>query len=191
MPNKSVGADAGARYQYVNSGTVLSSTIVNAPNNESYRMELLIFKDEQLEIRGSGTIDLTDVGAAYDYRNYPSYDDDDDAMADSIGDSEAMTSLGGACVVIIIVGVIIGIIVYAVVKSSDGKKKQKQDFFKDDPPPQRLRRPEPKLEEFGEKNAEELLLEREAKRHRNLEERRSEKFAPPLKDDNKDMKEEK
>jgi hypothetical protein len=171
--------------------TVEGNLIVDVPNNESYRMELLIFKDDKLEIRGSGTIDLADVGASYDYRTYPGYDDDDAMYADSPSEDAAISWFGGACVMLIIAGVVIGIIVYAAVKTGKKDEDQKEQFFREGPPPmpRHLRRIEPRLEEFEDKAMEEQLLEREAKRHKKMEKSRAEKFAPPLKEEKKDKKE--
>ncbi len=41
---------------------------ITIPNNDTYRIELLIFEEGKLSIRGSGTVDLTGVGSASDYR---------------------------------------------------------------------------------------------------------------------------
>jgi hypothetical protein len=42
---------------------------ISVPNNDSYRIELLVFEDSKLTLRGSGTIDLTGVGVASEYRS--------------------------------------------------------------------------------------------------------------------------
>lgn len=130
--------------------TVEGQLIVDVPNNDTYRMELLIFKDDKLEIRGSGTIDLTGIGTSYDYRNYPSYDsaDGDDNV---YGAPETAASFsGGFCIIIVVAGVVIGIIIYAVVKSRKPPKNDKGPQLKSGHPPnsRELKRIEPRLEDF-------------------------------------------
>jgi len=175
--------------------TVEGNLIVDVPNNDTYRMELLIFKDEKLEIRGSGTIDLTGVGASYDYRNYPSYDTvDDDAMGiGPTGNGEAASLFGGVCVMLIIVGVVVGVILYFALRTGNKPPKDGEEFFQNGPPPppRHMRRMEPRLEEFGDRNMEEQLLEREARRQRTSERPKLEKVAPPLKEEKKDPEEDK
>ncbi|MBN1389136.1 MAG: hypothetical protein JXA22_00680 [Candidatus Thermoplasmatota archaeon] len=104
--------------------TVEGDLMVDIPNNDSYRMELLIFREDRLVIRGSGTIDLENVGAPNDYRNYPAYDDDDVSPDDAFGASEGEVTglLGIACVFFLIVCVIVGLIIYASVRSQNAKK---------------------------------------------------------------------
>ena len=145
-------------------------------------MELLIFKDEKLEIRGSGTIDLTGVGASYDYRNYPAYADDDDDDSRRMSDDAASFSwFGGICVMLLIAGVIIGIIVYGVVKA--GKTPSGSGVGQHwEGGPRQHRRTEPRLEEFGERTDEELDHERRRPRR---ERAVPERLAPPLKEEKK------
>ncbi len=172
--------------------TVEGNLIVDVPNNDTYRMELLIFKDEKLEIRGSGTIDLTGVGASYDYRDYPDYADDDDDNSYGAGvDDEAASLFGGVCILLIIVGVVVGVILYIALKAGNKPPKEGEEFFQNGPPPppRHMRRMEPKLEEFGDRNMEEQLLEREARRQRSSDRPKPEKVAPPLKEEKKDHKE--
>ncbi|MBN1539145.1 MAG: hypothetical protein JW939_03300 [Candidatus Thermoplasmatota archaeon] len=128
--------------------TVEGKLMVEIPNDDSYRMELLIFKDDRLVIRGHGTINLEDVGAPDDYRNYPS--DDDDVDDEGIAPSGAAFSLlGVACVFFLIVCVIVGVIIYVSVKS--GKERNKGKVLLSEgplPPPMMRNWTEPRREEI-------------------------------------------
>jgi len=167
--------------------TVEGNLFVDVPNNDSYRMELLIFKDDKLEIRGSGTIDLTDVGASYDYRNYPSYSDDDDAMNSAPAMSEAPFSLlGGVCLFLLIGGVIVGLIIFAAHKTNKDEKRKEEQFREGPYPPYRqFRRPEPRLEEFEEGMKEESDQEKGPRESRPLELRKKERSAPSAKEEDR------
>ncbi|MGA1819982.1 MAG: hypothetical protein ACMUHU_03125 [Thermoplasmatota archaeon] len=167
--------------------TVEGNLLVDIPNNDSYRMELLIFKDDKLEIRGSGTIDLTDVGASYDYRDYPLYDNDYGDGASMADEAAAFSWFGGACLFLMIVGVIIGIIIFAVYKTKKDERTE-AEFFRDGPypPPRHSRRTEPRLEEFDGGSREEPELERGPRERRPLELGRKERPPSDAKEDEKE-----
>jgi len=96
---------------------------ISVPNNDTYRIEIVVFEDAKLTLRGSGTIDLVGVGVASDYTG--SDDDDNDApmSAPSLdwggGDDEG-AALGMLCIVMFPIAFVI-LIVILVVKNQ--KKK--------------------------------------------------------------------
>jgi acyl-coenzyme A thioesterase PaaI-like protein len=92
--------------------TAEGNLTVVVPNRDRYRIEILVFREGKLDIRGSGTIDLTSIGAATDYRTYPDGGPAPSVAADAMASPWALTCLLliGAPVALI---VLILIIVYA------------------------------------------------------------------------------
>jgi len=95
-------------------GTVKSQTTVEGtlkielPNNETYRVELLIFKEGKLAIRGSGTVNLKGVGQASDYKSTegdvaPSGGGGDDGLEEE----DASSICGIFVAAVIIIGLIV------------------------------------------------------------------------------------
>ncbi len=95
-------------------GTVKSQTTVEGtlkielPNNETYRVELLIFKEGKLAIRGSGTVNLKGVGKANDYKTT---EGDTARSGDGDGMGLVEDDAGSICGIIIAVVIIVGLIV--------------------------------------------------------------------------------
>lgn len=165
--------------------TVEGKLMVEIPNNDSYRMEMLIFKDDRLVIRGSGTIDLADVGAPNDYRNYPTVDDDDEAGDDLLSSEPAAFSLlGAACVFFLIVCVIVGVIIYVAVRSGTDSHKEKVPFSEGPPPPPMMRmRTEPRREEFEKEPGYDRSSENVPKDTTATGLEKPERTSPPVKED--------
>ncbi|MCK5772344.1 MAG: hypothetical protein KAH57_01015 [Thermoplasmata archaeon] len=92
---------------------------ITVPNNDTYRIELLIFEEGKLSIRGSGTVDLTGVGSASDYRTDGGVDDE--ALYDTMGIEEDGAASGSILICMFMGVVVIGILVAVVVAVS--KKK--------------------------------------------------------------------
>jgi len=87
---------------------------VTLPNRDLYRVEILVFKDDRLDIRGSGTIDLTSYEMATDYRTESPSAANDVEDGDGLirGGSESASSLlcmvllftiGGAALLMVII----------------------------------------------------------------------------------------
>jgi hypothetical protein len=105
---------------------------ISVPNNDSYRIELLVFEDSKLTLRGSGTIDLTGVGVASEYRAETGSDTnviDDLTGSPFLGSPESADSaaLFSVCLLIALPTVVIMIIVFAVVKRQK-KKDEKEEM---------------------------------------------------------------
>lgn len=62
---------------------------IRIPNNLSYRIELLIFKNDEISIRGSGGVNLVGVGSAQDYKT-----EDGGVMGDDNSGERALTTDG-------------------------------------------------------------------------------------------------
>lgn len=114
--------------------TVEGNLIVEVPNDDQYRVELLFFMDEKLEVRGSGSIDLSDIGSADDYRNYYDLADDDDDMAyGAVSETTNFSIMWIFCLLFFIVAGIVGVAIYASVKASrkvNIDKVQEQSEFR-------------------------------------------------------------
>ncbi len=96
---------------------------ISVPNNDTYRIEILVFEDSKLTLRGSGTIDLVGVGVASEYAGA---DDDDDMLDDSSigwgsGDADSQL-LGILCFFILLL--IIGVVVLVVLLVNNQSKKK-------------------------------------------------------------------
>jgi len=50
---------------------------IKVPNSDTYRIEIIVFANDKIAIRGSGTVDLTGIGTASDYHNLDDDDSDD------------------------------------------------------------------------------------------------------------------
>ena len=59
---------------------------IKVPNSDTYRIEIIVFANDKIAIRGSGTVDLTGIGTASDYQNL---DDDNDNDAGIFPDSDS------------------------------------------------------------------------------------------------------
>ena len=113
-------------------GTVKSQTTVEGtlkielPNNETYRVELLIFKEGKLAIRGSGTVNLKGVGKANDYKTTEgdvarSGDDEGTGLAE-----DDASSMCGIFVAVIIIVALIVIIILIQMGQQKGKARSKE-----------------------------------------------------------------
>ncbi len=108
----------------VTMGNILGKTtsegelFISVPNNDSYRIELLVFEDGKLTIRGSGTVDLKGVGMASDYKTSGDDDTSDNELSYGFGspDSAGSAPFFALCIFLVLPVIIIGIIIYAVVK---------------------------------------------------------------------------
>lgn len=93
--------------------TIEGKLTIKLPNNDTYRVELLVFKDGKLTIRGSGTVNLKGVGQASAYKT----DQGDDMMmtpseSDDDGSGFADGSSGSAiCMILLAVFIIIVIVI--------------------------------------------------------------------------------
>ena len=102
---------------------------INVPNRDSYRIELLVFEDSKMTIRGSGTIDLRNVGVDENDTQgdgSPSADpfvlDGDEDGASLLAEStDSSFILTGICL-LLIPGIVIVIIIIAVYNSNKNKK---------------------------------------------------------------------
>lgn len=95
---------------------------ITVPNNDTYRIELLIFEEGKLSIRGSGTVDLTGVGSASDYRTESGIEDDGAyGMLDEGGVGAPASASILICMFMGVVAVGVGILIAVVVAAS--KKK--------------------------------------------------------------------
>lgn len=101
---------------------------ITVPNNDSYRIELLVFEEGKLTIRGAGTVDLKGVGVASDYENIDGDDDNGALGGASMAETadKASSFLGAVCILILLPGVIIAIIIFAVVQTKR-KRTEKED----------------------------------------------------------------
>ncbi len=94
---------------------------ISVPNNDSYRIELLVFEDSKLTLRGSGTIDLTGVGVASEYRS-----EEDQGSGGGMsyspslfeeGEEDRSAAFLGICFLLVLPILVIAIIIWAVVKN--------------------------------------------------------------------------
>lgn len=98
---------------------------ISIPNNDTYRIEILVFEDSKLTLRGSGTIDLVGVGVASDYTGSDDDDDNDYSQGSApldwgVDDEDGGALLGMLCVLMFPIAFVI-LIVILVVKNQ--KKK--------------------------------------------------------------------
>jgi len=101
---------------------------ITVPNNDTYRIELLVFENGRLTLRGSGTIDLKGIGVASEYSTYEppemtgaGGDTEDNGIWRSPASSdEAFSLLMSAFCLLVIPGIIVVLVIIAVVKQ--GKK---------------------------------------------------------------------
>ena len=92
---------------------------ITIPNNDTYRIELLIFEEGKLSIRGSGTVDLTGVGSASDYRT-----DDGSGDDESYGGIEIVDdgTASGSILICLFMGAIIVVVLIVIVVAMNKKK---------------------------------------------------------------------
>ncbi len=95
---------------------------ISVPNNDSYRIELLVFEDSKLSIRGSGSIDLKGVGVVTDYMNLDTTNDESGWGAPDSAEDASSLLFTSLCVLIIPIGIII-IVVVVIVKQSGKQRK--------------------------------------------------------------------
>ena len=100
---------------------------ISVPNNDSYRIELLVFEESKLSIRGSGSIDLKGVGVVTDYSDITN---DESGLsygwgADAVSEDASSLFFTGLCVLILPIGIII-IVIVVIVKQS-GKIREPMD----------------------------------------------------------------
>ena len=96
--------------------TIEGKLTIELPNNDTYRVELLVFKDGKLTIRGSGTVNLKGVGQASPYKT--DKDDDKISPCDSGGDGSGFADGSGfsaICIVLLAVLIIIGIVIAVII----------------------------------------------------------------------------
>lgn len=99
---------------------------ITVPNNDTYRIELLVFENGRLTLRGSGTIDLKGIGVASEYSAYePPEMSGEDANGGNFWRSpaasdEAFSLLMSAFCLLVIPGIIVVLVIILVVKQ--GKK---------------------------------------------------------------------
>ena len=105
---------------------------VSIPTNDTYRIEIIVFEESKLTIRGAGSINLEGVGVAQDYQNV---NDDDLGSVEE----DAASFAGGSCSFIVCLGVlgsfvVIIVIVYIVqqVKKDSDPSQRTESFFETD-----------------------------------------------------------
>ncbi len=103
---------------------------ITIPNNDTYRIEILIFEEGKLSIRGSGTVDLTGVGSASDYRTEGGSGDDD--AYDTLGESTEDASAAGVfiCLFMGAIGIVVLIVIVVAVtrKKVPAAAEEKREF---------------------------------------------------------------
>ncbi len=142
----------------VTMGNILGKTtsegelFISVPNNDSYRIELLVFEDGKLTIRGSGTVDLKGVGTASDYKTSGDDDTSDNDLSYGFGpaESDGSTAFFALCIFLVLPVIIIGIIIYAVVKGQKMRteKVTEETSEDDEQAPPALKVKGPKAEPF-------------------------------------------
>lgn len=111
---------------------------ITVPNRDSYRIELLVFEDSKLTIRGSGTIDLRMVGVPDNISNGGGGGPSADPFSIDDGNERGMfdTDDGGAflwtSICILIVPAVIVVIIVVAVYSSSKKNKSRKDLPEED-----------------------------------------------------------
>lgn len=124
---------------------------ITVPNNESYRVEILVFEESKLTLKGSGTIDLKGVGVASDYRTErggsgaPSFEasEDDTKLSDLAGEGSAPFAL---CMFLIL-GFVIVIVIIGVAMRVSKKVPDRSDDYGEDEPREKKERAK-RLEDF-------------------------------------------
>ncbi len=105
--------------------TVEGTLTITLPNNDSYRVELLVFKEGKLTIRGSGTVNLVGVGGATPYKTARGGGTGDDSTYPPDASMWIAKDSSNICLVIIVLLVtaaIIAGIVFFVVRSGKNDK---------------------------------------------------------------------
>jgi len=103
--------DASVEVRDVKGKTTAEGNLtIEVPNRDYYRVEILVFRDGKLDLRGSGTIDLTDVGIATDYRTYP--DDAGGAEYAPLTSAKDASGLSILCMMAFIAAGIVGLIIF-------------------------------------------------------------------------------
>lgn len=139
---------------------------ISVPNRDSYRIELLVFEDSKMTIKGSGTINLKQVGvdinqshgdggasaADFDIDN-----DDGGSLLESEGNA---AFIGTALCMVLIPAAIIVVIIIAVVASSRKNKDRRPVRLDDERSDPGRQRAQPikgltKIEDFQEEKEEE------------------------------------
>ena len=93
---------------------------ITIPNNDTYRIELLIFEEGKLSIRGSGTVDLTGVGSASDYRTDDGVDDD---SYDILSEDGVSAPASAGVFICLFMGVVIIVILIVIAVAMNSKKR--------------------------------------------------------------------
>jgi len=106
--------------------TVEGTLNIALPNNDSYRVELLVFKEGKLSIRGSGTVNLKGVGTASDYET-EKFDGDGGVggfmdAEDGDGSMIPLSSSSGPCGFFLVITVLILIVVIVILVWKNKKK---------------------------------------------------------------------
>jgi len=106
--------------------TTIEGTLnIELPNNDTYRVELLVFKEGKLSIRGSGTVNLIGVGQASAYQTNEADIDGDGAMDSETGTGAlSLGSSSGLCFgLIILIFIVLVITIVIVVVLRKGKRR--------------------------------------------------------------------
>jgi hypothetical protein len=111
--------------------TVEGNLTIELPNDDAYRVELLVFKDGKLAIRGSGTVNLKGSGSATEYKT-TSPDKADDGMG--APSSESIADSGESLICFIGIAVIVILVVMALKRLSDERPKRPQERRREVPP---------------------------------------------------------
>jgi hypothetical protein len=104
-------ADSSVHVQNVASMTTAEGRLkIEVPNRDHYRIELLVFRDGRLDLRGAGTIDLSSIGTATDYRTYP------DGGGGSSGNDIAASpqAAGSLCILLIMSIAAVAVVLFLV-----------------------------------------------------------------------------
>jgi len=140
--------------------TVEGTLEIDVPNREFYRVELLIFLEDRLEIVGSGTMDLTDVGVATEYETRPSggggVDDSGEPGASIVDEGGAASVLCLLFILGSLAFIAVVVIIAAAASRSAGGKREEEPPAGNGPVPARAPPIHKKLDDF------ELMPERTA-----------------------------
>jgi acyl-coenzyme A thioesterase PaaI-like protein len=104
--------------------TAEGNLTVVVPNRDRYRIELLVFREGKLDIRGSGTIDLTSIGTATDYRTYP----DEGGAGDATVEGMAASPFALLCLLFIVAPVGLIVLILIIVYATKSKKSDTRSF---------------------------------------------------------------
>ncbi len=98
--------------------------VITVPNDDAYRLELLVFENERISIRGAGSIDLTGVGSVKDYNTItPTSEKGIDDMYG--GDSSASFGFTTFCCITLFITCVLVLIIIIIVRDN---KKRKEVF---------------------------------------------------------------